>query len=356
MPIRGLTDQTDQFRAFPQIATIRKGAPKGQNQPGKDLKYFRVEFAEHEREATARFHKLYGNQPVDIDIVLPFNEIERVWEAWQEAYVAGALIHRCDGEFICYAIDSNTGEILVRGGLDVKTGQPVPCNGAAKCKPRGRLRVIVPGLQRLAYLLLVTGSKHDIINITQQLSAIRDLNGGQLAGIPLVLRRRPRKISTPGPDGKRRRYEKWLISIEADPQWVEAKIAALGIEAMPALDAGTELALPADVANDEADGDEVDTEYPNSASETTAEETSTPAGEGETVEGEVIDEVAGDTPEDFTCVECGQPIVDYQVNGETYTASKLVEISDALREKGGPGHLCGPCLKALKEKLQAVTP
>ena len=332
MPIKGLTDQTDQYRAFPQIATIRKGAPKGKNQPGQDLKYFRVEFAEHEKEAATRFHKLYRDQPVDIDIVLPFNAIERVWEAWQEAYVAGALVHRCDGEFVRYAIDPHTGEILVRGGLDVKTGQPVPCNGTANCKPRGRLRVIVPGLQRLAYLLLVTGSKHDIINITQQLSAIRDLNGGQLAGIPLVLRRRPRKISTPGQDGKRRRYEKWLISIEADPQWVQAKIAALGLEAMPALEAGMELELPTST-DDEAGED-------NNGSE-------------EAVEGEVVGDAA-EVGNAFPCVECGAPIVDYQVNGETYTASRLVEISDALKEKGGPGHLCGPCLKALKEKLQAV--
>lgn len=59
--------------------------------------------------------------------------------------------------------------------------------------------------------------------------------------------------------------------------------------------------------------------------------------------------------ETFICVQCGQPIADYQVNGETFSVSKLVEISDALKSKGGPGHLCGPCLKALKEKLRQVT-
>ena len=41
MPIVGLTDRG---MAFPQIGDIRKGEPKGENQPGKDLRWFRVEF------------------------------------------------------------------------------------------------------------------------------------------------------------------------------------------------------------------------------------------------------------------------------------------------------------------------
>ena len=100
MPIKGLTDRPVGDRAFPQIGTIRKGAPKQANRPGKDLNHFRVEFTQGEEETAKHFHELYGDEPRDINIILPFDEIDRVWEAWNEAYLAGALIHRCDGENI----------------------------------------------------------------------------------------------------------------------------------------------------------------------------------------------------------------------------------------------------------------
>lgn len=240
-PIKGMTDQ---LPSFPQIGTVRKGAPKGENRPGPDLTYFRVEFDEREAETAQRFRAIYGEEPREININLPFDDIDRCWEAWREAYRAGALIHRCDGELIEYAINTKTGEVLVRGGIHLETGERVPCSGKVDCKPHARLRVIIPELRRLAYLMVLTGSIHDIVNISGQLQAIRDLSGGQLRGLPLVLRRRPKRISTPsGPNGKRARREKWLLSIEADPRWVEAKLAQLegaSFPQLPRLEAGVD--------------------------------------------------------------------------------------------------------------------
>jgi len=126
-PIRGLTDCAP---SFPQIATIRKGGPKKTSKRGNrtvvtgigpDLKYFRVEFMEGEEEAEKRFVELYGEEPTDITIMLPFDRIERVWEAWREAYLSGALIHRCDGDRIQYAISPESGEIVARGGVWLET-------------------------------------------------------------------------------------------------------------------------------------------------------------------------------------------------------------------------------------------
>jgi len=245
MPIKGMTDQAP---SFPQIGVVRKGAPKpkDENRPGADLKHFRVVFDEQETEAAETFAKVYGETPQEINILIPFDEIDRNWEAWREAYVAGALLHRCDGENIAYAIDHTTGEILVQNGLSVKTHQPVACDGSAGCKPSGRLRVIVPELRRLAYLMVLTTSIHDIVNISGQLRGIKTMNEAQLRGIPLVLRRRPKMISTPNPKtGKRARREKWLISIEADPKWVGAKLQQIEAASFPALLA------PADVDIDE---------------------------------------------------------------------------------------------------------
>jgi len=261
MPIKGLTDRPG---AFPEIGSIRKGAPKGEKQPGADLKYFRVEFDEREEQAALAFKQVYRDQPTELNILFPFNEIERNFNAWREAYIAGALIHRCDGEQVWYEIDPKTGEKVVINGDPYQT-----CDGRLKCRPTGRMKVIIPELKRLAYLVVHTTSIHDIVNLNSQLNALLAINGGRLAGIPLKLRRRPVKISTPsGENGKRARREKWLLSVEADPAWVIAKIESLKNGAMPALPV---LAAPQIVVESDAleMDDDDETGAPRQASEPT---------------------------------------------------------------------------------------
>lgn len=283
MPIKGLTDRGV---AFPQIGNIRKGAKKdpNANRPGADLHYFRVEFDECEVKAIAKFNKLYPDgKPTAITVLLPFDQIERVWNPWREAYSAGTMLHRCDGEFVDYAVDQQTGQVTVKHGLDAN-GNQVKCtlqddpDKRKRCKPTGRLHVIIPELERLAYLIVHTTSIHDIGKISDQLAAIKEMNGGHIMGIPLILRRRPEKISTPDDQngGKRVRRVKYLISIEADPEWVSRKIGAMKIAAMPQFE---QLAAPDngpsldDLSAYEAEPDD--------------DETSTePIIEGEVTEGE----------------------------------------------------------------------
>ena len=237
MGIKGLTDRAAQF---PCIGQIRKGAPKPADgkKPGADLKWFRVEFDEREAVSAEVFAKHYGPKPTEVDILLPFNSVEENFEAWRETYVAGGLVHRCDGERIWYEIDPRTGEKLVTNGVPEKR-----CDGHRECKPTGRLKVLIPQLQRLAYLTVMTTSLHDIMNLSRQLEALLQING-KLAGVPLKLRRRPVMISTPsGEGGKRARREKWLLSIEADPHWVKAKLLAMKAAALPGNGLGEETPL-----------------------------------------------------------------------------------------------------------------
>lgn len=239
MPIKGLTDRG---LSFPEIGQIRKGAKKSAKAPGKDLTYFRVEFDEREKKAAEIFTKVYGEQPTYIRIILPFDEIERMWDAWLEAYTAGMMVARSDGERYTYQIstDKDTfGDVLVLNGeplIPYDEGEPAGHDYKGKpvfCKPVGRLKVIIPELERAAYLVVNTTSKHDIANISAQLEAFKQLNGGRLSGIPLILRRRPKNISIPMDDGKRTRMEKWLLSIEADPEWVKKALAQVKHLALP---------------------------------------------------------------------------------------------------------------------------
>jgi len=239
MPIKGLTNRG---LSFPEIGQIRNGAKKTKNAPGKDLEYFRVVFGESERAAKQKFIDAYGDKPTAIRIILPFNDIDQMWSAYLEAYTAGRMVAKSDGEFILYQSNSR-GDVIVKDGFDVATGQrvPHPADNVAgedfKGKPvyfkeSGRLRVIVPELERAAYMLVLTTSKHDCANIDNQLRAFQSLNSGQIAGIPFILRKSPLEISKPI-DGKRVRSTSWLLSIEADPTWVKARLGVLKQTALP---------------------------------------------------------------------------------------------------------------------------
>ena len=265
MGIKGLTDRG---MSFPEIGQIRKGAPKPENGrgPGRDLDYFRAEFAENEDKAENVFVKVYGQEPHQLNILLPFDEIDRVWDAWLEAYTAGRMVARSDGEKFIYLVDTKTGEVLVRDGQPYKKYEPEKpagtyTDGKGKeqpifCKPTGRLKVVIPELQRLAYMTVLTTSVNDIANLSQQLEALKEINGGKLSGLPMVLKRRPKKISTPKPDGSRARYTKYMLSIEADPDWVRKKLVDVKRAALP----GNGLDLLGD-GDDDHDEEVVDVEY-----------------------------------------------------------------------------------------------
>jgi hypothetical protein len=239
MPILGLTGQG---ASLPRIGILRKGAPKPERGPGKDLKYFR--FATDDAEAAAKFKEHYGAEPCSIRILLPYESTGQNFEAWREDWAASSLKHRCDGETCAMWLDKN-GEYST---------EPKPCPGG--CKQVGRLTVIIPELKRWASVTVLTTSEHDIRQIDANLLALEALQrsrGGTLRGVPLILKRSPQKISTPKDGGGRMRVEKWLISIEAQPQWVELQIAA---QEQAALHQAEVLALPE--WNGEEDVEEVE--------------------------------------------------------------------------------------------------
>lgn len=266
MPIYGLTDRG---LAFPEIGQIRKGDKGGTNGAPRDLEYFRVIFDAKETDRAGIFSAIYGETPDQINVMLPFNEIDRCWDCWYEAYTAGRMIARSDGRFFTFRVDHQTGEILVVNGLD-KNGQQMPHQEQVgiymdakgrqqviKMKPVGRLKIVIPELRSLAYLTVHTTSIHDIINISAQLAAIRTITGGQIAGIPLVLCRKPKAISTPAAGGARARRVKYLLSIEASPAWVEAKLNAINAAAFaPLLPVTTEQALALPPGEPEEDEDD----------------------------------------------------------------------------------------------------
>lgn len=249
MPIKGLTERP---ASFPQIGILRKGAKKTEaNKPGADLKYFR--FVCEDTEAQNAFQAAFGAQPEEVEILMPFAKCDENFEAWKEEWAASSLIHRCDGEICVLWLDRTTGTYRT---------DPKPCPGG--CKQTGRVKVIVPSLQRLAYVTVLTTSIWDIINIHENLLAI-ELLRGDLRGIPLILRRKPREISTPEikdgkRTGKRMRRAKSLITIEAKPSWVALQLAAQQQSALPS---AAPLLLPEGMPEGSPDPEDDEPDMPN---------------------------------------------------------------------------------------------
>lgn len=227
MPIIGLTDNG---AAFPRIGELRKGAekPKQGNKPGADLTHFR--FTSKAQDVLDSFASVYGNKPASINVFLPYATTDENLEAWIEEWAAGGLKWRGDGQTLAIWQTSE--------GTYSQEPKPQPKGG----KQVGRLKVIIPELGRLAYVVALTTSTHDIMEIHSNLEAFEALRG-DLRGIPFTFSRVPRMISTPsGQNGKRARREKWLWHIEASPQWVQAQLSVMQRQALPS--GGQQLALP----------------------------------------------------------------------------------------------------------------
>ena len=293
MPIKGLTDKG---LSFPQIGRIKKGemvTKKGKTYP-IDLDYFKVEFADSPEGEVLRtkFVAAYGEKPKSINIFLPFNEIDQMWDGYMEAYVASRMLAKSDGPpeeggVVLFRCDGKTGETIVRNGENLETGlhEPHPEDNIAGYdykdnpvyyNPIGRLKVIVPELQEAAYMLFTTGSWNDIRFISQQLAGLKELNQDVIKGVPLQLIRSDHEVMAPI-KGKKTRITKSLVSIKADPDWVAARIAEDKRLAFPdrIKDA---LLLPGEIVEETEEGELAALVNPKDW------------GSDEVIQGEVVDE------------------------------------------------------------------
>lgn len=240
MAIIGLTDRGAQL---PRLGILRKGAPKpNEKQPGRDLgDHFRFEC--DDPHASADFTQAYGDKPNHIRVMFYYPTAAENFETWQEHHSAGALKHRCDGQTCVLSLLPNgtySHEHVACPSIALKQQNP-NVDKKHLCRPIGRLKVIIPELQRMAYVLIPTTSINDILELQSNLEAAQALRG-DLRGIPFILSRRPRKVSTPTQGGGRARREKWLLSVEPEPAWVRLQLASMQHAALP--NGADMLALP----------------------------------------------------------------------------------------------------------------
>lgn len=289
MPIASI--QRGATERFPSLGILRKGAPKPDDRHiGKDLQHFR--FSNPARpELETLFRELYGERPAELHVYLPGRTLDDNYMYYMEEWVAGGLMHRCDGETMTHWRTPHGQYSSEPLPCPYATGDKTRTPKAPGCKPVGRLRVLLPEFLDNGFVgdvTLLTGSWHDIQNILNALMATEAQRGNHpmgLRGIQFILRRHKAMISTPGQDGRRARREKWLTSIEPAQQWVRLQIEAA--RNVQYLTAGATLALPAGVAEDEdldervaGDPDSVEGQWADHAPNTVHED------DEDTVDGE----------------------------------------------------------------------
>lgn len=238
MPIKGLTDRDPRHLVLGKIRkggekqTVERkdknGKPYAVQIQGEDLgDVFRVTSQDPEilKEWEAVYAKSGGLFPRGIGVIFPFATVDENFTAWYEEWKATSLIRRCDGEQQhIHLTDKNT-----------YSKTKIPClgcpliEGKTGCKQTGTLRFLVPAIKsRLGVFELETHSKWDIINIVETLLAVETMFG-TLQGIPMVLYRETKSVSTPAfKEGQARgRADKSFVKLRLRSDFAEPIIKAL---------------------------------------------------------------------------------------------------------------------------------
>lgn len=260
MPIVGKTDkriEVDYPCNLNVIGRVWRGTPKPEGGTGKDLKdRFRVEI-KNERWLK-EFSKHYEEFPKELRIYLPYNDVDRTFETWFEAYGAGGLKLRCNGDRIVkertreeYTVSSQ-GKNETRYIWDMEDVDK-PCLKAGSkicpaCGTKGSYRfyfyireLYSAGMGSTKCFMMSGAGAYDLSGFHEQLRGVKE-KYGSLTGspipspltfgfIPFILNREHRKTYRPaiakqGSEwnwtGERTGSEAWTLSISEDPEWMSA--------------------------------------------------------------------------------------------------------------------------------------
>lgn len=212
MPIVGLTDVE---AAFPIIGKLHKGAEKSPKRPGRELPYFR--FTSEDESLVDKFYSAFGEQPTSIPVMIPYHSVESTFPAWQEEWVKGGLVHRCDGRHVVIYFD---GENYIRptpGEMECPyaSGKRKPTKANPGCGPRATLRVFIPKLNEMGIVELSTGGFYDISEMSANLKMYAQFRNGSLYGLHGFLYRKEVERSMKDADGNRVRRKKYDVRFKA---------------------------------------------------------------------------------------------------------------------------------------------
>lgn len=247
MPIRDRSN-----RRLVRLGVIRLGHKEKQTKKRKDGTTYEVEYPTQDDHFVLtdapELAEVYGEQPRELDVLLPFPDVTRNFDAYYQVWAGGVLVCQGDGEQVLYStpftvqvsdkgathVYNASGDTLVSNGIAqvrftwngsiFKPGDTVACPGqsadlyphCAACKLNGMLKVMMsdPRLFRMGYYQVSTGSKRNYDTI---MGTLEMLPAERLNGIPFKLRMVEESTTYKDSNGKRAKGTKWFLQLEPDP-------------------------------------------------------------------------------------------------------------------------------------------
>ena len=199
-------------RRLPRLGKIRLGL-KVRNQAGKEYPTETEHFV-----CPEEVEAVYGETPVELDVMLPSDNPEEVFVQKYAMYGAGAGL-KCHGN----------GEQAERYNEQTKQWDAMACpcpflktdaNPKGTCTPQSHLMVMLPKVSMGGCYQITTRSFHATVGINSSLDLIRAL-AGRIALVPLKLRRVPTSTQK---DGKKATHYILNLILDASlPQIAELR-------------------------------------------------------------------------------------------------------------------------------------
>lgn len=241
-------------RRLTRIGIVRLGHKESKTKKRKDGSTYEVEYPVQDDHFiftdASDLAEFYGDDCREMDVILPFPDIARNFDAFYQVWAGGTLICKGDGDCVQYAapftvdekdngriaVYRGKGDTLVSDGVaqvafdwngeHFEPGEIVTCPGAdgglyphcAVCKLCGVLKVMIadPAVFRFGYYQIATGSGRNYDSILGTLELISANGQRPVNGFPFKLRL-VKEATTYIESGERKATEKWFLKLEPDP-------------------------------------------------------------------------------------------------------------------------------------------
>lgn len=208
---------------LPRIGVIRKGAPKPERGPGRDLDHFRLDRAEP--SVVAAWLEAFGPEPKSISGILPYADPAENLNIWDELWQGKRLLWRGDGERLHVQLQ---GSNYVRFAPGSGPAQPAAAGatvGKGKVARISRLRLLLPQLRIAGIFDIMSSSAIDADELWANLMWIRS-TVPTLQGAPVTIFRAERQFNVAQPDGKVMVVKKYMLHMMLDGRYLDALLPA----------------------------------------------------------------------------------------------------------------------------------
>ena len=246
---------------LPRIGIIRKGAPKPERGPGRDLDYFRLDRADPAvMEAWA---EVMGKEPKAISGILPYPDPAANLEIWDELWKGKRLLWRGDGERLHIQLQGNGYVRYAPGEGPAQPAQPGAMVDKLKVARISRLRLLLPQLRIAGIFEIMSSSVIDADELWLNIMWISQ-NVRTLQAAPVTVFRAERQFNVAQASGDTMIVKKHMLHMMLDGRYLDALLPSPAVGALAPVASAP--ALVSGAAEDEApdidDGDYEDAPEP----------------------------------------------------------------------------------------------